>query len=229
MVKNHLFSSVFLLNCKRDFDFGAIFDENTKTIALLFDQKSCIFISLSSQLQKRDFDFGAIFDENTKTIALLFGQKSSIFITLSSQLQKRDFDFGVIFDENTKTIAYFLAHNDPFSSLFLLNRKREILILGLFLMKIPRLSLTFWPIIIHFHHSFFSTAKERFWFGAIFDENTKTIALLFGQKSSIFITLSSQLQKRDFDFGAIFHENSKTIVYFLAHNYPFSSLFLLNC
>ena len=65
-----------------DFDFGAIFDENTKTIALLFGQKSSILMTLSSQLTKIDFDSGAIFDENTKTIALLFRQKhpfSSIF------------------------------------------------------------------------------------------------------------------------------------------------------
>ena len=85
-----------------------------------------------------DFDFWAIFDENTKTIALLFGQKSSIFITLFSQL-KESFDFRAIFDESIKTIALLFGQNHPFSSLFLRNCKREILILGQYLMKISRL------------------------------------------------------------------------------------------
>ena len=137
--KASIFITLFSQLTKIDFDFGAIFDENTKTIALLYGQKSSICINLSSQLQRRYFDFRAIFDENTKTIALLFGQKSSIFITLSSQLTKIDFDFGAIFDENTKTIALLFGQIHPFSSLFLRNCKREILILGQFLMKIPRL------------------------------------------------------------------------------------------
>ena len=124
---------------KIDFDFGAIFDENTKTIALLFGQKASIFITLFSQLTKIDFDFGGIFDENIKPIALLFGQKSSIWITLSSQLTKIDFDFGAVFDENTKTIALLFGQKHPFSSLFFLNWQKEVLILGQFLMKIPRL------------------------------------------------------------------------------------------
>ena len=48
---------------KRDFDFGAIFDENTKTIALLFGQKSSIFITLSSAVaEERVMKMDAIFD-----------------------------------------------------------------------------------------------------------------------------------------------------------------------
>ena len=129
----------FFSPAKEVFWFWGNFWWKYQDYSLTFWPNSSIFITLSSQLTKIDFDFGAVFDENIKTIALLFGQKSSILISLSSQLTKIDFDFGAVFDENTKTIALLFGQKHPFSSLFFLNWQREVLILGQFLMKIPRL------------------------------------------------------------------------------------------
>ena len=61
-------------------------------------------------------------------------------------------------------------------------------------------SLTFWPKIAHFHHFSIYNQNQSISILVIFRQNTKAIALLFGQKSLIFITFQSTIKINQFQF-----------------------------
>ena len=210
MAKLGSFSSLFNLQSKSiNFNFGhlsLIFGQNTKAIALLFWPKLAHFHHFSICNQNSiNFNFGhfsLMFGQNTKAIALLFGQNWLIFITFQSAIKINQFQFRSFF-------AHVWA-------------------------KYQGYSLTFWPKLAHFHHFFNLQSKSiNFNFGhfsLIFRQNTKAIALLFGQTWLIFHHFSICNQKSiNFNFGhlsLIFGQNTKaySLTFWpkLAHFHHFS-------
>ena len=94
-------------------------------------------------------------------------------------------------------------------------------------------SLTFWPKMAHFHH--FSICNQNQWISilVIFRQNTKVIALLFGQQWLIenepflAITFQSGIEINEFQFWSFVGKIPRLYPYFLDKSGSFSSLFNL--
>ena len=145
-----------------------------------------------------------IFHQNTKAIALLFGQKCLISITFQSAIKINQFQNLVIFHQNTKAIALLLAKNASFSSLFNLQSKSINFKFGHLSPKYQGYSLTFWPKMPHFHHFSICNQNQSISNLVICHQNTKAIALLFGQKCLIFITGQSAIKINQFQIWSFF-------------------------
>ena len=91
-----------------------------------------------------------------------------------------------------------------FSSLFNLQSKSINFNFGHFSAKYQGYSLTFWPKIAHFHHFSICNQNQSISIVVIFRQNTKVIALLFGQKSLIVITFQSAIKINQFQFWSFF-------------------------
>ena len=98
---------------------------------------------------------------------------------------------------------------------------------GHFSAKYQGYSLTYWPKMAHFHH--FSICNQNQWMSilVIFRQNTKVIALLFGQNGLIFITVQSAIKINEFQFWSFVGKIPRLWPYVLAKNGSFSSLFNL--
>ena len=96
---------------------------------------------------------------------------------------------------------------------------------GHFWAKYQGYSLTFWPKMGHFHH--FSMCNQNEWISnlVIFGQNTKAIALLFGQKWLIFITFQCAIKMNEGQIWSFFGQNSKAIALLFGQTGSFSSLF----
>ena len=57
----------------------------------------------------------------------------------------------------------------------------------------------------------------------IFEQNTKAIALLFGQKSLSFFTFQCSIKINDFQIWSVFEQNTKDIALLLAKHSSLSS------
>ena len=88
-------------------------------------------------------------------------------------------------------------------------------------------SLTFSPKIAHFHHFSICDQNQSISNLVIFEQNTKAIALLFRQKSLIFITFQSAIIINQFQIWSFLSKIPRLYPYFLAKNRSFSSLFNL--
>ena len=115
--------------------------------------------------------------------------------------QNQSISILVIFGQNTKVIALLLAKNASFSSLFNLQSKSINFNLGHFWAKYQGYSLTLWPKMPHFHHFSICNQNQSMSILVIFGQNTKVIALLFGQKCLIFITFQSAIKINQFNLG----------------------------
>ena len=135
-----------------------------------------------------------IFGQNTKVIALPFGQKWLIFITFQSAIKINQFPFWSCLGNIPRLKPYLLARNGSFSSLFNLQSKSINLKFGHVWAKYQGYSLTFWPNIAHFHHFSICNENQSISILVICGQNTKVIALLFGQKWLIFITFQSAIK-----------------------------------
>ena len=121
---------------------------------------------------------------------------------------------GQIVGKIQRLWPYFLAKNRSFSSLLNLQSKSINFNFGHFSAKYQGYSLTFWPKIAHFHHFSICNQNQSISILVIFRQNTKVIALLFGQKSLIFITFQSAIKINQFQFFGkmvIFRQNTKVI------------------
>ena len=63
----------------------------------------------------------------------------------------------------------------------------------------------------HFHHFSICNQNQSISNVVIFEQNTKAIALLFGQKWLIFITFQSAIKINHFQIVVIFQQNTKAI------------------
>ena len=112
--------------------------------------------------------------------------------------------FLVKIRQNTKAIALLFGQNSPILATFHSQIKiREID----FWSKFPKhqgYSLTFWPKFAHFSH--FSLPDQNLWnwFLVKIRQNTKAIALLFGQNWPILATFHSQIKICEIDFWSKF-------------------------
>ena len=76
----------------------------------------------------------------------------------------------------------------------------------------------------HFHHFSICNQNQSISILVIFRQNTKVIALLFGQKWLIFITFQSAIKINQFQFWSFVVKIPTLYSYFLAKNGSFSSL-----
>ena len=144
-----------------------------------------------------NFNFGhfwVICGQNTKVIALQSGQKWLILITFQSAIKMNEFQLWSF--------------------------------LGDFWAKYQGYSLTFWPKMAEFDHFSICNQNEchfnfgHFW--VIFGQNTKVIALPFGQKWLILITFQSAIKMNEFQLwsflGDFWAKYQGYQPYFLATN-----------
>ena len=110
----------------------------------------------------------------------------------------------VIFHQNTKAIALRFGQNASLSPLVNLQSKSINFKFGHFSPKYQGYSLTFWPKMPHFHHFSICNQYQSISNLVIFHQNTKAIALLFGQKSLIFITVQSAIKINQFQLWSFF-------------------------
>ena len=167
------------------------------------------------------------FEQTTKAIALLFGQKCLIFITFHSVIKINQFQISSFVSKIPRLQPNFLATNASFSSLFNLQSKSINFKFGHFGAKYQGYSLTFWPKMPHFHHFSICNQTQSISNLVIFEQNTKAIALLFGQKCLIFITFQSAIKINHFQIWSFVSKIPRLQPYFLATNASFSSLFNL--
>ena len=97
-----------------------------------------------------------------------------------------------------------MANHTSFSSLFNLQSKSINVKFGHFSPKYQGYSLTFWPKMPHFHHFSICNQNQSISNLVIFHQNTKAIALLFGQKCLIFITFQSAIKINQFQIWSFF-------------------------
>ena len=200
MAKNRSFSSLLNQNQNQSISILVIFGQNTKVIALLFGQKCLIFIMFSICNQNQSISILVIFGQNPKVIALLFGHKWLIFITFTSAIKINQFQFWSCLGKIPRLQPYLLAENGSFSSLLNLPSKSINFNFGHFWAKYQGYSLTCWPKMAHFHHFSICNQNQSISSLVIFGQHTKVIALLFGQKSLIFITFKSAIKINQFQF-----------------------------
>ena len=122
---------------------------------------------------------------------------SSLFNLQSKSI---NFNFGHLstnYQGYSLTFWPKIAHFHHFS---ICNRNQSISSFSHFLAKYQGYSLTFWPKIAHFHHFSICNRNQSISILVISRQNTKVIALLFGQKSLIFITVQSAIEINQFQF-----------------------------
>ena len=152
-----------------------------------------------------------IFEQNTKAIALLFGQESLIFFTFQWSININQFQIWSFLSKIPRLQPQFLAKHRSFSSLLNVQSKSINFNCGHFSAKYQGYSLTFWPNIAHFHHFSIANQNQSISTVVIFEQNTKAIALLFGQKSLIVITFTCSIKINQFHIWSVFEQNTKVI------------------
>ena len=116
----------------------------------------------------------------------------------------------VIFRQNTKVIALLFGQKWLMFITFQSAIKINEFWFGQFSAKYQGYSLTFWPQMANFHH--FSICNQNQWISilVISRQNTKVIALLFGQNGSFSSLFNLQSKSMNFNFGH-FRQNTKVI------------------
>ena len=104
----------------------------------------------------------------------------------------------VIFEQNTKAIALLFGQKWLIFITFQCSIKINQFQIWSCLSKNQGYSLTFWPKMAHFHHFSMFNQNQSISNLVIFEQNTKAIALLFGQKWLIFITFQCSIKINQF-------------------------------
>ena len=177
------------------------------------------FHHFSISNQNQSISISVIFGQNTKAIDLLFSHNWLIFITFQSPIKINQFQFRSILAKIPRLQPYFLAKIGSFSSLFNLQSKSINFNFGHFWPKYQGYSLTSWPKLAHFHHFSISNQNQSISISVNFGQNTKAIALLFGQNWLIFITFQSPIKINQISISVIFGQNTKAIALLLGQNW----------
>ena len=222
--KNASFSSLFNLQSKSMSVKCGQFSAKYQGYSLTFWAKMPHFHHFSICNQNQSVSNLVIFQQNTKAIALLFGQKCLIFITCQSAIKLNQCQIWSFFSKIPRLQPYFLAKNASFSSLFNLQSKSISVKFGHFSAKYQGYSLTLWAKMPHFHHFSICNQNQSVSNLVILQQNTKAIALLFGQKCLIFITFQSAIKINQCQIWSFFSKIPRLQPYFLAENASFSSL-----
>ena len=104
----------------------------------------------------------------------------------------------VIFEQNTKAIALLFGQKWLIFITFQCSIKINQFQIWSFLSKYQGYSLTFWPKMAHFHHFSMFNQNQSISNLVIFEQNTKAIALLFGQTWLIFIPFLCSIKINQF-------------------------------
>ena len=131
----------------------------------------------------------------------------------------------VIFEQTTKAIAFLFRQKSLIFHTFNLQSKSINFKYGHFWANYQGYSLTFSPQIAHFHHFSICNQNQSISNLVIFEQTTKAIALLFRQKSLIFITFQSAIiinQFQIWSFWAKYQGYSLTFSPKIAHFHHFS-------
>ena len=138
-----------------------------------------------------------IFHQNTKAIALLFGQNGSFSSLFNVQSKSINFKFGHF---SPKYQGYSLTFWPKMAHFHHFNVQSNSINFkfGHFSPKYQGYSLTFWPNMAHFHHFSMFNQNQSISNLVIFHQNTKAIALLFGQTWLIFITFQCSIKINQF-------------------------------
>ena len=150
--------------------------------------------------QNQSISILVIFGQNTKAIALLFGQQWLIFITFQCSIKINQIQIWPVLRKIPRLWPYFLAKIGSFSSLFNVQSKSINFNFGHIWAKYQGYSLTFWPTMAHFHHFSMFNQNQSNPNLASFAQNTKAMALLFGQNWLIFITFQCSIKINQFQF-----------------------------
>ena len=227
LATNASFSSRFNLQSQSiNFKFGHV-SPKYQSYSLTFWPKMPHFHHLSICNQNQSISNLVICHQNTKAIALLFGQKCLIVITVQSAIKLNQFHICSFVTKIPRLQPYFLATNASFSSLFNLQSKSINFKVGYLSPKYQGYSLTFWPHMPHFHHLSICNQTQSISNLVICHQSTKAIALLFGQKCLIVITVQSAIKLNQFHICSFVTKIPRLQPYFLATNASFSSLFNL--
>ena len=147
------------------------------------------------------FGIALVFWAKYQGYSLTFWPQMAHFHHFSMFNHNQSISILVMFGQNTKMLLpYFLAKNGSFSSLFNVQSKSINFNFGHFWAKYQGYSLTFWPKMAHFHHFSMFNQIQSISILVIFGQNTKAIALLFGQKWLIFITFQCSIKINQFQF-----------------------------
>ena len=227
LAKNRSFSSLFNLQSNAiNVNFGQ-FSAKYQGYSLTFWPKIAHFHHFPICNKNQSISILVNCQQNTKVISLIIGHKSLIFITFQSVIKINQCQFWSIFGKPPRLQPYFLAKTRSCASLVNLQSKSINVNFGHFSAKYQGYSLTFWPQIAQFHHFSICNQNQSISIMVIYRQNTKVIALLFGQKSLIFITFQSAIKINQFQFWSFFGKIPRLQPYFLAKNRSFSSLFNL--
>ena len=189
------FQSAIKMN---QFDCWSFFGKIPRLQPYFLAKSRSLFYNVSICNQNQSISMLVSFRQNTKVIALLFGQKSHILITFQSAIKINQFQCWSSFGKIPRLQPCFLAKSTSFSTSFNLQSKSINFQFGQLSAKYQGYSLTFWPKIAHFHHFSIYNQHQSISILVIFRQNTKVIALLFGQKSLIFITCQSAIKIKQF-------------------------------
>ena len=227
LAKNGICLSLCNLQSKSiNFNFGHLWPKY-QGYSLTFWPKMAQFHHFLICNQNQSISILFIFGQNTKAIALLFGQKWVIFITFQSAIKINQFQFWSFLAKIPRLQPYFLAKNGSFSSLFNLQSKSINVNFGHVWREYQGYSLTFWPKVAYVYHFVICNQNQSISILVMFGQNTKAIALLFGQKWLIFITFQSAIKINQFQFWSFLAKIPRLQPYFLAKHGSFSSLFNL--
>ena len=187
------------------FQIWSWFGKKYQGYSLTFWPKMPHFHHFSICNQNQSISNLVIVWQNTKAIALLRGQTCLIFITFQSAIKINQFHiwscFGKIPRLYSLTFWPKMPHCHHFS---ICNQNQLISNLVNFLAKYQGYSLTFWLKMPHFDHFSICNQNQSMSNVVMFWQNTKAIALLFGQTCLIFITFQSAIKLNQFQIWSCF-------------------------
>ena len=208
------------------FQFWSFFT-NLPSLQPYFLATNASFSSLVNlQAQSINFKFGHL-SPKYQGYSLTFWPNLPHFHHLSICNQNQSISIVVLFTTIPRSQPYFLATNASLSSLFNLQSKSVNFKFGHVSPKYQGYSLTFWPDMPYFHHFSLCSQHQSISNLVTSHQDTKAIALLFGQTFLIFITFQSAVTINQFQIWSLFTKIPRLQPYVLATNASFSSLFNL--
>ena len=204
-----------------------IFRQNTKVIALLFDQKSLIVITFQSGIKINQFQCWSFFGKIASLQPYCLAKNRSFSSLFNLQSNSINFQFGQLSAKHecfSLTVWPTIAHYHHFQSAIKINQFQCWSFFG----KIPRVQ----PYFLANNRSCLYNVSicnqnQSISILVICRQTTKGIALLFGQQSLIFITFQSAIKINQLLVWSVVGKIPRLWPYLLAKNRSFSSLFNL--
>ena len=151
------------------------------------------------QSKSINFNFGHMW-ATYQGYSLTFWPKLAHFHRLSMYNQNQSISISVIYGQNTKAIALLFGNIGSFSSPFNVQSQSINFNFGHMWATYQGYSLTFCPKLAHFHHFSMCNQTQSISISVICGQNTKAIALLFGQNWLIFSTFQCAIKINQFQF-----------------------------